>query len=229
VVNLPGRVFVRGRGLESEWEGRIEAKGSASDPRLTGTLQIRRGAFDLLDRRFDLRRGVITFTGQSPPNPTIDIEAVAQATDVTAIVRIGGDASAPTIALESEPPLPEDEVLSRLMFNRAANSITPLQAVQLAAAVNRLRGGGPGVLDRLRTALGVDTLDVGGGDEGDAGTTVRAGKYLSEGVYVEGETGTASQSSKARVEVEILPNVSLQAETGADANSGVGVKWKYDY
>jgi translocation and assembly module TamB len=231
VVNLPGRVFVRGRGLESEWQGRIEAKGPASAPRLTGTLEIRRGTFDLLDRRFDLRRGVITFTGQSPPNPQIDIEAVAQATDIAAIVRIGGDAKQPTFALESQPPRPQDEVLSRLMFNRAANSITPLQAVQLAAAVNRLRGGGPGVLDRLRTALGVDTLDVGGGGDGtsNAGTTVRAGKYLSEGIYVEGETGTANQSSRARVEVEILPNVSLQADTGADATSGVGVKWKFDY
>jgi translocation and assembly module TamB len=232
IVNLPGRVFVRGRGLESEWQGRIEAQGTASEPRLIGRLEIRRGTFDLLDRRFDLRRGVITFIGQSPPNPEIDIEAVATTADITAIVRIGGDAKQPTFALESQPPLPQDEVLSRLMFNRAANSITPLQAVQLAAAVNRLRGGGPSVLDRLRNALGVDTLDIGGGGDGttsNAGTTVRAGKYLSEGIYVEGETGTADQSSRARVEVEILPNVSLQAETGADANSGVGVKWKFDY
>jgi translocation and assembly module TamB len=229
VVEVPGRVFVRGRGLESEWEGRLEAKGSASDPRLSGNLQIRRGYFDLLDRRFDLRRGVITFAGESPPNPQIDIEAVAQAVDITAIVRIGGDATKPTLALDSEPTLPQDEVLSRLLFNRAASGITPVQAIQLAAAVNRLRGGGPGVLDRLRGALGVDTLDVGGGDEGAAGTTVRAGKYVANGVYVEGETGTADQSSRARVEVEILPNLSLQADTGADANSGVGFKWQYDY
>ncbi len=231
VVELPGRVFVRGRGLTSEWEGRIQAKGSATDPRLSGNLQIRRGTFDLLDRRFDLRRGVITFAGQSPPNPQIDIEAVAQTTDITAIVRIGGDATQPTFALDSEPPLPQDEVLSRLMFNRAASSITPIQAVQLAAAVNRLRGGGPGVLDRVRSVLGVDTLDVDGG--GDSGTTVRAGRYLSQGVYVEGQTGTADQSSRARVEVEILPNLlpnlSLQADTGADANSGVGLKWRFDY
>jgi translocation and assembly module TamB len=232
VVNLPGRVFVRGRGLESEWQGRIEARGTASEPSLIGRLEIRRGTFDLLDRRFDLRRGVITFTGQSPPNPQIDIEAVATTSDITAIVRIGGDAKQPTFALESQPPLPQDEVLSRLMFNRPANSITPLQAVQLAAAVNRLRGGGPGVLDRVRSALGVDTLDVGGGGDGttsNGGTTVRAGKYLAEGIYIEGETGTADQSSRARVEVEILPNVSLQAETGANATSGVGLKWQFDY
>jgi translocation and assembly module TamB len=118
-------------------------------------------------------------------------------------------------------------VLSRLLFNRAANSITPLQAVQLAAAVNRLRGGGPGVLDRLRGALGVDTLDIGGGDA--TGATVRAGRYLAPGVYLEGETGTADQASRARVEVEILPNLSLQADTGSDARSGVGLKWQFDY
>jgi translocation and assembly module TamB len=120
-------------------------------------------------------------------------------------------------------------VVSRILFNRTASQISPAQAIQLAAAVNELRGGGPGVLDRLRSTLGVDTLDVGGGGDATAGTTVRAGKYLADGVYVEGETGTAQQSSRARVEVEILPNLSLQAETGADANSGVGVKWKFDY
>jgi translocation and assembly module TamB len=227
VVNAPGRVFVRGRGLESEWEGRIEAKGTASAPRLTGTLRIRRGVFDLLDRTFNLRRGVITFTGSSPPNPQLDIEAVAQATDITAIVRVTGNANAPVIALESQPPLPQDEVLSRLMFNRSAGSITPFQAVQLAAAANRLRGGGPGVLDRLRGALGVDTLDIGGGDA--TGPTVRAGRYLAPGVYLEGETGTAGQSSRARVEVELMPNLSLQADTGSDARSGVGLRWQFDY
>jgi translocation and assembly module TamB len=220
-------VFVRGRGLESEWEGRIEAKGSASAPRLTGTLRIHRGVFELLDRTFNLRRGVITFAGQSPPNPQLDSEAVAQATDITAIVRVTGDANAPIIALESQPPLPQDEILSRLMFNRAASSITPLQAVQLADAVNRLRGGGPGVLDRLRGALGLDTLDFGGGDATSA--TVRAGRYLAPGVYLEGETGTAGQSSRARVEVELMPNLSLQADTGADARSGVGLRWQFDY
>ncbi len=215
-------------GWSSEWEGRITAKGTAAKPILNGSISIKRGYFDLLDQRLVLARGVIAFNGESPPNPTIDLEATAQAGDITAIIRVDGPATSPTLTLDSEPPMPQDEVLSRLLFKRAANEITPVQAVQLAAAVNRLRGGGPGVLDQIRGALGVDTLDVGGGDE-NSGTTVKAGKYLTDKIYVEGETGTESESSRARVEVEILPNISLQADTGADANSGVGVKWKFDY
>ncbi|MEM7022583.1 MAG: translocation/assembly module TamB domain-containing protein [Pseudomonadota bacterium] len=233
LVDLPGRVFVRGRGLESEWYGSIEAKGPATDPRLTGTLSIRRGFFDLLDRRFDLRRGEIEFSGVSPPNPTIDLEAVARAVDITAIISVEGNAKDPKLTLESEPPLPEDEVLSRLLFNREASSITPVQAVQLAAAVDRLRGGGVDVLGRLRAAIGVDTLDVSNSSdsEGDgiSGSRLRAGKYLTDDVYVEAERGTEAQSGRARVEVEILPNLSLQADTGEDANSGVGLQWRFDY
>jgi autotransporter translocation and assembly factor TamB len=83
-------------------------------------------------------------------------------------------------------------------------------------------------MGRARQLLGVDTLDFAGGQTA-AESTVRAGKYLNDDVYVEVEQGATEQSGRARVEVEILPNVSIQADTGADATSGVGIQWRYDY
>ena len=71
-------------------------------------------------------------------------------------------------------------------------------------------------------------LDFAGGETA-AGSTVRAGKYLNDDVYLELEQGAASGTGRARVEVEIMPNVSVQADTGADAQSGVGVQWRYDF
>ncbi len=58
---------------------------------------------------------------------------------------------------------------------------------------------------------------------------MRAGKYLSKDVYLELEKGVTPESGKARVEVEILPNVSVEAETGENAQGGVGVQWRYNY
>ncbi len=227
-IDLPGQVFVRGRGLESEWQGKLQVTGTADQPRLVGTLAVKRGYVDFLDQRLQLTKGVITFGGATPPDPTVDIEATAKKGDLTAIVRIQGRALDPKVTLDSEPSLPQDEVLSRLLFNRDASSITPTQAAQLAFALNRLRGGGGiDIMGKVRSILQVDTLDVGGG--GDQPGTVRAGKYLNQDVYVEVEKGTAEQSGKARVAVEILPNVSVEAETGQDAQGGVGVKWRYDY
>ena len=226
-IRIPNQMFVRGRGLDSEWEGRLNVKGTVEEPRVSGTLQLRRGGFELLGESFDLRRGTITFGGETPPNPMLDIEAVAEAEEITAVVRITGEATAPEFELDSEPPLPEDEIVARLLFNRDTSELGPGDAIKLAAAINTLRGGGLGLLGQAREALGLDTLGVSG--DGVANTRVRAGKYLNDRVYVEVGKGAAEDAEDARVEVEILPNLSLDAETDAQARSGIGLKWRYDY
>jgi translocation and assembly module TamB len=226
-VDLPGQVFVRGRGLDSQWHGRLHAEGTVANPRLTGSLQVRRGGFELLGRRFDLRSGTIQFTGQTPPNPVIDIQAVTHANDITAVVRVEGEATAPEFRLESEPSRPEDEILAQILFNRPVSRLGAADAVRLAEAVNTLRGGGLGVLGQARQALGLDTLGVSG--EGLADAQVRAGRQLNDRVFVEVGKGTAAGSEDVRVEVEILPNLSLDADTNARAQSGIGLNWRFDY
>jgi translocation and assembly module TamB len=113
------------------------------------------------------------------------------------------------------------------LFNRTTSELGPADAVKLAAAINTLRGGGLGLLGQAREALGLDTLGVSG--EGLDTGRVRAGKYLNDKVYVEVGKGTQADSEDARVEVEILPNLSLDAETDAQAQSGIGLKWRFDY
>ena len=104
-VVLPGRTFVRGRGLESEWEGRITAKGTAAKPILNGSISIKRGYFDLLDQRLDLRprrdrvqrrtrRRTPRSISKRPPRPATS----------PAIIRVDGPATSPTLTLDSEPP-----------------------------------------------------------------------------------------------------------------------------
>ena len=227
-VDLPGQVFVRGRGLDSEWLGRLHAEGTVAKPRVTGSLRVRRGGFELLGRRFDLRTGTIEFTGQTPPNPALDIQAVTRANDITAVIRVEGEATAPEFRLDSEPSMPEDEVLARILFNRPASRLGPADALQVAEAVNTLRGGGFGVLGRARQALGLDTLDVSSG-EGMADAQVRAGRHLNDRVFVEVGKGTAADSEDVSVEVEILPNLSLDADTNARMQSGIGLNWRFDY
>ena len=38
VLDMPRKVFVRGRGLDSEWAGHLEITGTADDPRIAGQL-----------------------------------------------------------------------------------------------------------------------------------------------------------------------------------------------
>jgi autotransporter translocation and assembly factor TamB len=52
---------------------------------------------------------------------------------------------------------------------------------------------------------------------------------LNDKVYVEVGKGAAEDAEDARVQVEILPNLSLDVEADAQAESGIGLKWRFDY
>lgn len=231
VVDMPARIFVRGRGLDSEWGGRLQVAGTSAAPQITGTIDYRRGFLDFLDRRFNIREGTVRFIGETPPDPRITLEAAAQAPTITGIVRVTGPASDPKLTLSSEPALPQDEVLSRLLFDRDMASLTPMQGLRIANAVARLEGGGMDTIGQLRNLAGLDTLDFGNEDFGAEGaeTTASAGKYVADNVFVAVDQGLSSGTTRARVEVELTPRITLRSEVDNQSRTGIGLEWSMDY
>jgi translocation and assembly module TamB len=235
-VDLPGRVYVRGRGLDGEWRGDLAVTGSSAAPVVVGALRAVRGTVSVLDRTFTLTRGTITFTGGTRIDPSLDILAEVAAGEVTGTVQLAGTAMAPTIKIGSQPEMPQDEVLARILFGKSISQITPAQGLRLAAAAASLVRGGPGFLDKMRGSLGLDRFEVGGGDAGKqsgggglGGATVTAGKYIAEGVYVGVDQGTSTSSSRAKVEIELRPNISMETKVGATGGNAIGLNWKMDY
>jgi translocation and assembly module TamB len=228
-LKSPGRAFVRGRGLDSEWQGEIRVKGEVKAPVVTGALSVVRGSFDFLGKRFELKRGLLSLDGLAPPSPRLDVLAEASGKDMISYLQLSGPVKSPEMKLSSDPPLPSDEILARLLFGRTVSHITPVQALQLAHAVKVLAGGGIDFMGRTRRWLGVDQLEVEQAEGGVGGGTIRAGKYLRENVYLEVERGIGAEGSKASVEWEVTPNVTVETDAGADAEGGVGVRWEWDY
>lgn len=229
-IEIPSRFFVRGRGLDSEWGGSLQLKGDLADPQVLGELDVQRGFFDLLNRRFTIGRGAVDFVGTRPPVPMIDLEATAQTVDVTVTVDLKGPAADPKLTLTSDPTLPQDEILSRLLFGTSVARVTPMQGLRLAAAAQQLQGGGvvSDVLTTLRRAAGLDTLDVQSGETSQE-STARAGKYISDKVYVEVQRGVADGSGKASVRVDLTPQLSVGTSVNEQSQTGVGLQWKWDY
>lgn len=230
-IDAPDRIFVRGRGLDSEWSARMQVRGHTPEPLLTGSLNMIRGRFSFFGKRLVLQRGIVTFDGAFPPAPLLDIEATLRSGGIIAILRGQGPAADPEIVLDSSPPLPEDEILARLLFGREAARITPWQAITLAQAINKLRGGGSAfdLMGETRRVLRVDQIDVRTPDEEQTGASVTVGKYISDRVYVELERNMAEESGRAGVEVELTPSLRLETQTGGHADSGIGIIWTRDY
>lgn len=230
-LNAPRRVFVRGRGLDTEWSADLRVRGTAAAPRLTGRLSVVRGEATIVGQTLDLERGEITFDGKPDPDPRLDVEAALPAKDISAWVDVGGRASAPEISLRSLPSMPEEEILARAFFGKSTSELGALEAVRLAQAAAELTGSGGGGFDPTefaRQLLGVDVLRVEGGEEG-GGAAVRAGKYVSEDIYLGVRQGTGEGTGAVTVEIEVLPDVDVETEFGQSGESSVGIRWKYDY
>ncbi len=249
-VAVSRQVFVRGRGLDSEWQGNIAIGGTSLAPEITGRLSIARGTFSFAGTNFVLSEGTIDFPGGTKIDPVIDILAQAAKNDITAKIQISGTASAPSLKLSSEPPLPQDEVLSRVLFGSSLTQITPAQGLEIAQTAAALSGhGGAGIMDRVRKKLGLDRLGVGapektrslglpamGGDSGAnsqsggmSGAALNAGKYVADGVYVGVSQGLSATSGQLQLQVEITPHVTVDTTVGQQGGTGVGVTWKLDY
>lgn len=229
-VAIPGRAFVRGRGIDSEWRGQLAIGGTAAAPDLVGDLQVIRGTVDAVGSVFKVTSGTITFIGGGDIDPELDLVAVAETKEVTARIHVTGRASAPKIELGSDSGLPQEEVLSRLLFGKSAGGLSPAQGLALAQALAGLAGGGGGgsVLDDVRRGVGLDVLRVESGESaGD--TSVQAGKYISDDVYLKVEQGLTPESRRVGVEVRVLPRITVEGDVGAEGGSRVGVKWRYDY
>lgn len=230
-VNSPGRVFVRGPGMDSEWGGAMRIVGPALDPEVTGGLELIRGSVDLLGRSFVLTDGSVTLDGAFPPQPVIDLRAQSRTNGFDAVIVLRGHTNALDLELTSNPPLPRDEILARLLFGKSVSSISPMQAVQLAQTAAALSQGfgSPTLMDRTRRALGFDQLDVVQSDDDFRDTTVGAGKYLTDDIYVWLEHGIGQETGKVRLEVEITDSLSVESSAGQDGKGNIGLNWKRDY
>lgn len=224
-INAPNRIFVRGRGLDAELGGRLRLAGTTDSVAPDGFFELIRGRIDILGKRLILTEGRVSMQGSL--DPYLRFVGETDAGDVAVQVIVEGLASAPEVRFASDPDLPQEEVVSRLIFGRGLDSISPFQAAQMASAVATLSGkSGGDVVGKLRGAVGLSDLDVSQTEDG--GTEVSAGAYISDKVYTE---VTADSEGKQRINLNLDLTDSITVKGGAsnDGSSGLGVFFEKDY
>ncbi len=226
-VRADRNIFVRGRGLESEWKMDLAIAGDSAAPAISGTIEKVRGRLDLLGRPFDLDRGRVVFDGGQAIDPLLDLSLQYEDHGIRGGILLSGRASAPDLRFASVPALPEDEVLPRLLFGRSKQSLSGPEALQLATGVATLLSGEAGILDSVRDAAGVDVLRVEG--ESVEAATVTVGRNVGEGIFVGARQKLGGAGSALAVEVEIMDGVVVDTEVGQSGGSNSGISLRYDF
>jgi translocation and assembly module TamB len=218
-LDAPQQIFIRGRGLDAELGGTMHVRGTDANPIVDGGFQLRRGTFTLVGTTLTFSEGSIDFTGAEITDPGV---STSSSGDVVATLTISGHASDPKITLSSVPSLPQDEILSQLLFKTSTAKLSPFQLAQIAAGLASLSGATPGFdpLEKLRTTFGLDRLSVGRSTSGNP--TLEAGRYLAPGVYLGAKQNATGTGTQATVQIDIAKGLKLETTAGSGSNSATG-------
>ena len=238
-IAAPRGLFVRGRGLDAELSLDAHVGGTTAAPDLTGAARVVRGSYDFSGKKFDFDETGVVRLATKPELIRLDLTAERNENGLDARVRITGTAARPDIRLTSIPVLPQDEILSRVLFGVSASQLSPFEAAQLASAVTALAtGGGFDVLGTLRQFAGLDRLALGGDAAG--GATIVGGKYLTDTVYLE-IVGAGNQrtdanglqtiqtgrtGSSATLEWRVRRNLSIVGQVWTGGDSRLSVRFR---
>ncbi|WP_413154249.1 translocation/assembly module TamB domain-containing protein [Bartonella sp. cb54] len=223
-ITAHNQFFVRGRGLDTELGGRINLTGPVSDVHPVGEFQMIRGRFDILSQRLDFDQGQASFSGNL--NPTVYFVTNNNSGDIRVTVTVSGMIDNLDVHFSSQPNLPQDEVLARLIFNRSLSELSPFQIAQLAAAAADLAGANTSLLNTLRTKIGLDDLDVIVNEKGNTG--LRIGRYIHNNIYL-GFEAESDGTTKGTINLDISRHLKAKGAIGNEKNSSVGLFYEKDY
>ena len=252
-VDAGSGVEIRGRGLTSQWKGHLHLGGEASSLLLDGSLRCLEGSFYLSNKALTINEGSVTVAGDLFQDSRLNVIANVALPTILAEVHLKGSLETPKISIRSTPPRPDSEILSLILFNKEFGDISALQSLQLAnIAMSIEHPSGPfGFVDRMKENLGIDLIDVGSQvptpmsssvpsalDPSDTGppppqmqndVSIKVGKYISDGVAVTVSRAVGSDTNYVGFEAQLAPEITAEAQVGADEIGILSIKWKKNY
>ena len=200
---------------------------------IEGVARATGGRLEVLDRRYDLRKAIVTFDGQIPANPLIDGEIAHEFKTMTLYVGISGranDLDPPTF--RSDPGGYDRASLLGFFLGRDPDSSSTNDAPLDDRAVNIASGLiASQVQQYVRAYLPIDELKI----ERDAATgtsKVTVGRWINDDLYFAYRYNPAAENTgnvnEYQLEYRLTKRWSLEATAGA-SEGGLDILWVKRY
>jgi translocation and assembly module TamB len=192
-LTLGDHVSIDTSGLKGRLTGNIAVRsGEEAVTRATGELSIADGEYAAYGRRLDIEHGRLIFNSSPVENPGIDIRAVKRFDDPTigatvAGVNVRGTLLQPRLTFFSEPPLPQQQIVSLILAGGALAGGSQFGTSPATASTRgtnaELVGQGAAILgQQLGARVGI--ADVGVESTFNNDTSLVFGRYLAPRIYV---------------------------------------------
>ncbi len=222
------KIFVRGKGVDSEWKGKVKLTGDNAHFIPDGSLSLIKGEYIFSGKVFKLTEGQIVFNDTAKFSSYLQLSGQLTLSDVVITAQLKGPLQSPQLTFQSNPQLPTSAILSRVLFDKDITSISQSEASKLASALITLSGSaGPDILNAIRKTIHADRLNIVPGSSDSEEFAVQIGKYITKGVLI--TLSQSTTSSHVIVEIELPYGFVFQAETQEEQEGKFSLKWTKSY
>ncbi len=213
-----------GFGLSADLLGHLHI-GDNLDTR--GELNLNNGRYRAYGQRLSIRRARLLFAGPID-QPYLDIEAIRTVDEVTAGLRISGNAELPKTEVFSEPAMNQEQALSYLVMGRPPNSGSGGgdNTMLAEAALGLGLAGSSAITGGLAQRLGIQDFQLDTGGTG-VNTSVVASGNLSERLSLRYGVGVFEPASSIALRYELTKKLYLEAASGLA--SSLDIFYKRDF
>lgn len=223
---------ITGEDLKSNWKGSLRVKGTASHPELFGQFKLINGQYKFRGKLIEIHEGIIAFSGDPGKKTSLYVIGNQEIGDIRADIILKGPLRSPALSFRSNPPLPQKEIISRILFGHGADDLTAYEGIELNQSIKDLSqgSGGKDILTKIRDKFHVDTIDITRNSQSENNeVSVKVGKYLSQGILVSVNKSVNAEVNRLAIEAKIFKDLKIQAEVGDDSKGQLNLKWKKDY
>lgn len=199
VVKTIDPVLIRGNLGKGDVDVALRVEGKLADPKPNGTVRLRNAVARLPFSTLDVREGTLTFTPATGLDPMVELRGTAEPRPYRVDVYAYGRMSDPQLALTSQPPLPENEIMTLLATGTTSSGLEDSQAASsraLQLLIEELRRGRFLFGKQLRPLLGLlDEVDfsLSDGDPYDTESYNSARLKLSSKWYISAGIGSTGE------------------------------------
>jgi autotransporter translocation and assembly factor TamB len=237
-ISVGRRVSLKAKGIDIPFTGELKLGGSLSSPMADGRLETSRGNFVLFGTQFSLNNAVVDFTPMNGLIPHITAKAEGIVQGVTLYADAIGNADDIKIIWTSDPPMPEEEILSLLTLPKMITDLISVGASDrgdLSSSILRYLENEissqilSGVSNVLKGAFSLDELIIERNAE--RRFEVKVGKYLVDILYLGyiREISLNGDRGSWNVEYRAQPNISLKGILKGDGEYRLMIETKYQF
>ncbi len=216
--------------------GDMVVKGTVSNPIIFGRLESKEGYIYFRNNEFRILHASADFTDPNRIRPVLNLSAETATKGFTIRLNLEGEADRFSLALFSDPPLEEVDILSLLTVGQLGKQTKGFEGgIGAGAATAFVTGKQQDIIEeRIRTLTGIDRFQVEPYVSKLSGTVepriTVSKRFIGEKVFVTYTTSVVSTEEQVlKVEYNLNRNVSLIGTRDEIGSVGGDVKFRFEF